>query len=290
MLNFQRYKSLSPPSTPSKYNLGSGLLFATPTKSPTTSPSKGTLEKSSTSQSNYGFGYLAFPTGYAGANNTTSSSTPSGRSLPAPDDFNKPILSPSVPHDSASPERAARISKETAEARRGEEEWVRNGGILRDANGNRDFKRTEELREELRLREVEKGLVERWAKYEARWKELMRKVNLASNDGPITFDDIPWPVSLHEDKEKKTGAKGKQKERKITIEDITTENIEEFILGSLRVRGSTVSRKERIRASLLRWHPDKLTGLLAKVSEDDREMVEDGIGIVVRVLHDINTK
>ncbi|KAF9260364.1 hypothetical protein L218DRAFT_825000, partial [Marasmius fiardii PR-910] len=170
--------------------------------------------------------------------------------------------------------RAARISRETAEALRGEEEWVRNGGTLRDANGRRDFKRTQEIREELKLREVEKKLVQRWESYEARWKELVRRSHDPEDGMMITFDDIPWP-------------KGKEKSKPVTLADLTARSVEEFLLGPLRIRGSTVSKKERIRASLLRWHPDKLGGLLAKVVENDRESVENGVGIVVRTLHEL---
>ncbi|KAK1230376.1 hypothetical protein PQX77_006535 [Marasmius sp. AFHP31] len=280
-MNFRTTFSRSPPSTPGKYaDLGPGLLFGTPTKSPSSSPSKGPLAQLSTANSNYGPGYLAFPVGYS------TGSTDSATNIKI-EPKTEPAINPPVPQPQISPERAARINKEEFEARRGEEEWVRNGGILRDANGNRDFKRTEELREELRAREVERGLTERWDSYETRWKELMRKVNV-HDDGEVTFEDIPWPVSVEEDKKKKR--KGKERERKITLEDLTAENVEEFVLGSLKVRGSKVTRKERIRASLLRWHPDKLTGLLARVPEEHREMVEDGVGIVVRVLHDLNVK
>ncbi|KAJ8075820.1 hypothetical protein PM082_021452 [Marasmius tenuissimus] len=284
-MNFRTTFSRSPPSTPSKYaDLGPGLLFGTPTKSPSSSPSKGPLVQSSTANSNYGMGYLAFPAGLA--TNSTSNSTTNKITEPK----TEPSITSPVPQPQISPERAARINKEESEARRGEEEWVRTGGILRDANGNRDFKRTEELREELRLREVERGLLERWNSYETRWKELLRRVNVHDDDGEVTFEDIPWPVSVEEDKGKAKKRKGKERERRITLEDLTAENVEEFVLGSLRVRDSKVTRKERIRASLLRWHPDKLTSLLARVPEEHRETVEDGVGIVVRVLHDLNAK
>lgn len=69
-------------------------------------------------------------------------------------------------------QRKIRLAREEAEALHGEEEWVRSGGILRDSSGRRDYGRTEAIREELRVREVQSVLTERWESYEKRWKEL----------------------------------------------------------------------------------------------------------------------
>ncbi|KAG5220669.1 mitochondrial carrier domain-containing protein [Salix suchowensis] len=51
----------------------------------------------------------------------------------------------------------ARLEREQAEATQGEFDWVRSGGILRDARGRRDKVRTEAIRTEIRRRDEEDG-------------------------------------------------------------------------------------------------------------------------------------
>ncbi|KAJ7274946.1 hypothetical protein C8J57DRAFT_238301 [Mycena rebaudengoi] len=144
--------------------------------------------------------------------------------------------------------RAARIRLEEAEAQKGEIDWVRSGGLLRDADGNRDYARTNAIREEIRVSDLERVLVERWATYERRWSDLIAKTG--------------------RDREK---AK------------------DNFLIAGLKVRGSTVTKKERVRSSLLRWHPDKLTSVLARVVDADVEAVRQGINVVVSSLHQLNS-
>jgi len=170
-------------------------------------------------------------------------------------------------------ERQKRLAQEEAEARRGEEDWVRSGGILRDAEGNRDWAKTNAIREELRIREVERGLIENWERYQQRWRDLVQN---KKQEEPIRFRDIPWPVSVERGKE-------------VALSDFTSDKIEDFLLGPLKVRGYAVTRKERVRASLLRWHPDKMTGILARVVDEDMDAVQQGINIVVRCLHQLNS-
>lgn len=170
--------------------------------------------------------------------------------------------------------RQKRLAQEEAEARRGEEDWVRSGGILRDAQGNRDWVKTNAIREELRIREVERVLNEKWERYQKRWRDLTGK---NAEEGPIEFQDIPWPVDVEPGKE-------------VHLSDLTADRIEDFLLGTLKVRGSAVTRKERVRASLLRWHPDKMTGILARVIDEDTEAIQQGINVVVRCLHQLNVR
>lgn len=171
--------------------------------------------------------------------------------------------------------RQQRLEREKAEAVRGEEEWVRSGGILRDANGKRDMARTRAVKEELKLREVEKELTRRWAEYEKRWKELLasRKEEERSK---VRFSDLPWPVDIDGVEE-------------IELDDLTVEKVEGFLLGSLQVRGCTVTKKDRVRSSLLRWHPDKMTGVLARVVEEDLDLVKQGISVVMVCLQKLNS-
>ncbi|KAJ7695380.1 hypothetical protein B0H17DRAFT_1178272 [Mycena rosella] len=174
--------------------------------------------------------------------------------------------------------RKARLEVEEVEARKGEIDWVRSGGILRDAQGNRDYAKTEAIREELRLSELERVLVERWASYEARWANLVGKAGrVREKTRDVRFEDVPWPVCP---------AQG----RSMSLADLTVDRVEEFLLAGLKVRGCTVTKKERVRGSLLRWHPDKMTGVLARVVDADLDAVRQGISVVVLCLQQLNSR
>ncbi|KAJ7028013.1 hypothetical protein C8F04DRAFT_70782 [Mycena alexandri] len=174
--------------------------------------------------------------------------------------------------------RKARLESEAAEGLKGEIDWVRSGGILRDAQGNRDYARTEAIREELRLSALERRLMERWSTYETRWAGLAGKAGRdREKSRDLSFDDIPWPVSPTES-------------QRVKLADLTVDRVEEFLLANLKVRGSTVTKKERVRSSLLRWHPDKMTGVLARIVETDLDAVREGIHAVVLCLHQLNSK
>jgi hypothetical protein len=45
-------------------------------------------------------------------------------------------------------------------------------------------------------------------------------------------------------------------------------------------------RKDKLRETFLRFHPDKFEGqLMSRVRESDRQRVRDAIGVVVRALN-----
>jgi len=154
------------------------------------------------------------------------------------------------------------LARERAEALIGEMAWVRAGLSLRDENGRRDMVRTEQLRAEVRLLDAEERLMSHWNAYQARWRTLL------ATSTPVAFADIPWPLY--------TSPK--------SVEELVPSAIEEFLMGPLKVRKNTVTRRERVRASLLRWHPDKLSALLMRVVQEDEVVVRDGINAVFRSL------
>ncbi|KAH9915481.1 uncharacterized protein B0H18DRAFT_1124872 [Fomitopsis serialis] len=52
-----------------------------------------------------------------------------------------------------------------------------------------------------------------------------------------------------------------------------------------RLRGWEEGRKDKLRETMLRFHPDKFEGRILKlVAEDERETVMEAVGIVVRVV------
>ncbi|KAK0473755.1 hypothetical protein IW261DRAFT_1503274 [Armillaria novae-zelandiae] len=246
-------------------------LFSTPPKA---KPG----QRRPTASQQHRLGYFAFP--QAATTHAANLFAP----LPAP-----VVVEEQTPHDEQSTneyleglkqQAESRRAAERTEALRGEENWVRNGGLLRDADGNRDYARTNAIREELKLRDLEESLVNRWNAYETAWQVLV------SSGSPLRFSDIPWPVTA-------VSSSPLAKDSSPTplrLDDITMSKIEDLFLGDLRVRGCTVTRKERIRNSLLRWHPDKMTAILSRVVQEDISDVENGVGIVVRCLHHLNSK
>ena len=154
---------------------------------------------------------------------------------------------------------------EREQVRLGEMEWIRSGGWLRDAFGRKDKARTERLREEVRLFDAERKALEQWDAYQARWRVLLTSAAL------VTFTDIPWPVSPSA----------------TSVDDLTSDAITDFFLAPLRVRANTVSRKERVRSSILRWHPDKMSGVVARTVEEDLASVRTGINSVFHILRSL---
>lgn len=160
--------------------------------------------------------------------------------------------------------RQRRREHERALGERSEIEWVRAGGVLRDAFGRRDKVRTERIRQELDLQEMERQRIARWEAYEARWRAMQ------SSTAPITFVEFPWPL-------------GERVARR-DLSALTRRAVSEFLFQGLAVRTNTTKKRERIRSALLRWHPDKISIVLTCVALDDLELVREGIHIVFGIL------
>jgi len=161
--------------------------------------------------------------------------------------------------------RRARLAREREEAYQGELAWVRSGGRVRDAKGRVDRARTELLRAEIRLQDEEKRILDAWNAYEARWRAL------SSSPNSVAWSDLPWPVYHTVN----------------AIHDLSSDAIREFIFKSLGVRGNTVTKKDRLRTSLLRWHPDKAAAALARVPIDHHDRVLEGINFVFITLKEM---
>ena len=167
--------------------------------------------------------------------------------------------------------RQKRVELETSEALKGDLEWVRSGGVLRDSNGRRDFVRTKRIRDQLDEQERERKALAEWAEYEDRWRASLligRKSSsdaLEDQDQGIRFGGVAWPV-------------GRCVE---SPDDLTAGAVREFVLSPLRGKDTTPSkRKDRIRQLLLRYHPDKTAFLLSRVAEEEKDRVREGINNV----------
>lgn len=126
-----------------------------------------------------------------------------------------------------------------------------------------------------------------WSSYETRWGLLNQSQNQRQLGGAsLTFERIPWPIT---DSEviipPPLDGRRTRTTRAPLDELLRPEAIREFLLSP--AHSPEVSSKDRIRAALRRWHPDKFARLLGLVVERDRDAVADGVGIVVRCLNEM---
>ena len=121
-------------------------------------------------------------------------------------------------------------------------------------------RRERDKRERARL---ERAMENAWTSYESRWEAM-----LASTD-TLTFSDIPWPLLSAPD----------------APDSMEPADIASFLLSTSHSTSQT--RRERIRAAQLRWHPDRFVRVMGRVAEADRSAVEEGVGTVARCLNDL---
>jgi hypothetical protein len=105
--------------------------------------------------------------------------------------------------------------------------------------------------------------------YEQRWAGL----GALSPTPAWTFSTIPWPVTYPIS----TAA---------AIEPLA---VRRFLLATVHSEGK--SKKERVRAAMLRWHPDKFCPKwLGKVRDGDQQAVREGVNAVARILQDLQAE
>ncbi|PFH45835.1 hypothetical protein AMATHDRAFT_71013 [Amanita thiersii Skay4041] len=122
----------------------------------------------------------------------------------------------------------------------------------------------------------------------------------------LGFADIPWPVSLEngiEQPKRLTMSVSLTSQQSAslpttlttrrvtpTLQDLTVDRVEAFLLAPLSVRGCTSSFKSRLRSCLLRWHPDKMGRVMNRVREEEREDVRAGVVVVLECLQRLRQK
>ena len=104
--------------------------------------------------------------------------------------------------------------------------------------------------------------------HNAQRKEDGASGDCAEDDGaePLNFSSIPWPTFT-----KPSG-----------LRSITPEAVSSFLLSPNH--STSQSPRERIKKALRRWHPDKFDRVLKHVVPDERALVEEGAGVVSRIL------
>ena len=136
-----------------------------------------------------------------------------------------------------------------------------------------------EADERRRRRQLREGKARQDARddYETRWDTL-----LSTDDSigqPLTFRDIPWPCHA---------AYSASDGQHFSLEDLTIDAISEFLFRSAKEPLESTQKIKAIKETLLRFHPDKFEGrVMSRVTQAERTKVQEGIGIVVRILNEL---
>ncbi|KAJ7593712.1 hypothetical protein C8J56DRAFT_776364 [Mycena floridula] len=124
-----------------------------------------------------------------------------------------------------------------------------------------------DLMDRERARNASRMTLETWRRYEDRWAAL------SASSGPLSFSDIPWPMVTSP----------------VCVEQISPAEIRAFLYSTVHSPG--LSREQRIKAAQLRWHPDRFSRILKRVSEaNGKAAVEEGAGVVARCLNDLRSR
>ncbi|KAF9071636.1 hypothetical protein BDP27DRAFT_1321648 [Rhodocollybia butyracea] len=156
--------------------------------------------------------------------------------------------------------------------------------------------------------------------YNDRWKLLLSAAQPADSleEPNLGFDDIPWPI-LHSHRQKLDKKSASTPSGAVlSLDDFTNDAIANFLftstdpdaisqsigIGNSQAQSSASeqrragtsndidkikkNRKDKLRETFLRFHPDKFEGrLMARVRPDEKDMVRRALGVVVRVLNDL---
>jgi hypothetical protein len=123
--------------------------------------------------------------------------------------------------------------------------------------------------EELRHNKAQADLVAFFQLYDAKWQELKLSKKLTS----VMLCEMPWPTF---------------QQGCASPDDISRRDMEEFIFHPLRPGMETKSRKDRLKAEILRFHPDKFNlSIVRKLRECDREKAIEIAGALARILTDM---
>ncbi|KAI0733762.1 hypothetical protein C8Q72DRAFT_554306 [Fomitopsis betulina] len=139
-----------------------------------------------------------------------------------------------------------------------------------DEEDRRRRRRSKERRRAAEAREL----------YDTRWKELLG--SSTNSEGSLRFTDIPWPV-LPADL-------SSRRFRELALDDLTVGAISSFLLpqDDSESEAGRKERKEKLRETMLRFHPDKFEGrILRRVVERERETVMEAVGMVVRSINEL---
>lgn len=163
-----------------------------------------------------------------------------------------------------------------------------------------ETKRLEKLAEEERLRKKLERQNRRWdyarEEYDIKWKNMLSGDDLSPPQEDLSFHHIPWPIlAAHRQKPDKHGSTTPTGPIPVSLQQLTMEAISEFLLTAAPSEGvkppplrdtDRKERKEKLRETFLRFHPDKFEGrFMKRIKASDQENVREAIGQVVRALN-----
>ncbi len=159
---------------------------------------------------------------------------------------------------------------------------------VREKTIREETKRLERAEEEERRkrRSVRERLraVETRELYETRWKTLLApSIPAASNEPTLGLADIPWPIyQTFSDKNYASSSPH--------IDDLTIDAVSTFLLPPSEDHQDPdvlkKERRERLRETMLRFHPDKFEGRVKpRVRAEERDAVREAVGVVARTLN-----
>lgn len=178
-------------------------------------------------------------------------------------------------------EYAEHERKRCLKAARRAEEAARRAETKKLQKASEERRNRKKLEQEVRRREAAR------LEYDTRWKEL--SLRSGDRDTELQFNDIPWPILIAYPE----ACEGSSVSlRPVTLEDLTAKDISEFLFASSSISTSKMGepekkqRKEILKETLLRFHPDKFEGrFMNRINKDGRNAVKEAIGQVVRALN-----
>ena len=138
-----------------------------------------------------------------------------------------------------------------------------------------ETRRLEKLAEEERkAKKREREAVKRARaieEYHSRWKDLLEEANQPhATERQLRFEDIPWPIYPVPDE--------------LGEGHFSKEAVSTFLL--VNKDEDRKRRKEILRETFLRFHPDKFEGrFMRRVVEEEKARVREAIGQISRVLN-----
>jgi hypothetical protein len=224
--------------------------------SPPTSP-----DRSSTTSSNRSSASSTWSSSTQASSASRSSATPTAASKPSSARTDTPGMgsfSSSVPPSFPS-------STQTDHER----EWARRQADLAKEQQEKFRREQERLERERQAKMATAGriptkdeVIRLFATHERQWSML-------PNQGDLRWDSFPWPMLKMAN----------------NPTDLTEGAIGAYVGSPFHPGDKSKSMKERIKDHIRRWHPDRFdTRLLPKVVEEERAIVKEGAGAVVRSL------
>ncbi|KAF8229053.1 hypothetical protein L208DRAFT_1288640 [Tricholoma matsutake] len=183
-------------------------------------------------------------------------------------------------------EYAEHERKRALKAARRAEEQARRAETERLGRVSEEHRKRKNLERETRRKEAAR------TEYNLRWKELSwTGAGDAGSNKELRFSDIPWPILIAYPEKCDRNSAG---QRPVTLEDLTAKDISDFLLATSSPPTTNVreaqkkQRKEILKETFLRFHPDKFEGrFMARINRDEREAVKEAISQVVRALNSL---